>query len=61
MKINLNGTSRLSLHLMQTHSLRDTSQRKYSQRNIGSRSHTKQLEPSQENGQIFKRSIEEEK
>ena len=28
MKINLNGTSRLSLHLMQTHSLRNTSQRK---------------------------------
>ena len=28
MKINLNGTSRLSLHLMQTHSLRNASQRK---------------------------------
>ena len=28
MKINLNGTSRLSLHLMQTHSLRNTSQGK---------------------------------
>ena len=28
MKINLNGTSRLSLHLMQRHSLRNTSQRK---------------------------------
>ena len=28
MKINLSGTSRLSLHLMQTHSLRNTSQKK---------------------------------
>ena len=28
MKIKLNGTSHLSLHLMQTHSLRDISQRK---------------------------------
>ena len=28
MKINLNGTSRLSFHLMQTHSLRNASQRK---------------------------------
>ena len=28
MKINLNGTPRLSLHLIQTHSLRNTSQKK---------------------------------
>ena len=61
MKINLNGTSCLSLHLVQTHSLRNTSHRKVFTMQSVNTFRAKQLEPSQKNGWTVKRSIEGEK